>query len=158
MKGGVCLDFNKVFEQMFSENGDNKGFNPMNYADILGSMGSGSGSGKWLLILLLLLLCCCGGSGFGNFGGCGQCNNRCFDLCCRRKKHCCKKFRKYECYLDPCSCNAGCGGLGGFGGCGSGCSWIWVIIFIVIICSLRGKPGKDSRTCSSNVINVDTAE
>ncbi|WP_138202983.1 hypothetical protein [Haloimpatiens lingqiaonensis] len=147
------MDFNKVFEQMFSGSGDNKGFNPMNYADLLGGLGSGGGNSRWLLILLLLLLCCCGNSGFGNLGGYGQCNNRCFDLCCRRKKHCRKKYKKYECYLDPCSCS-----YGSYGSYGCGYSWICVIIFIVIICCLGGRTGKGNRSCANNVINVDTAE
>lgn len=150
------MDFNKVFEQMFSENSDGKSVNSMNYADILGNLGnlgSGSGSNKVLLIILLLLLCCCGNSGFGNYGGHGQCNDKCFEMCCRRKKHCRKKFKNYQCYLNPCSSNNY-----GSSGCGFGGSWIWIIIFIVIVCGFGCKSGKGGRGCSSNVINVDAAE
>ncbi|WP_373898209.1 hypothetical protein ACER0A_008385 [Haloimpatiens sp. FM7315] len=154
------MDFNKVFEQMFNNQNNSSGgtnFNPMQYADVLKGLGSGAGNGIWLILLLLLLCFCgCGGfGGFGNSGGSSCCNNQCYEVCCRRKNRCCKKFKNYECYLNPCACNNCCNNSGG-----CGCSWIWVIILIVLFCGFRkgGTPKSSSSGRASNIINVDTAE
>lgn len=153
------MDFNTVFQQMFNENGDNKNFNPMQYADMISSLRNCGDNNSILVILLLLLLCCCGNYGFNNNGSYGQGNSQCFKVCCKRKKPHYKKYKTYECYLDPCSCsNYGCNNYNGFGG--YGCSWIYVLFLIIIFClGDKCNCSKDnSRSCASNVINVDTVE
>ena len=152
------MDFNQLFEQMLNPNNEgcsNDGtkcnnMNGLNAARLLSNLGTGcSGNSLGLLLVILLLACCGSGFGgqgsYGGLGGYGNYGNRCFDICCRRRKH--HKYKRYQCYqcYDPCS----------YQGYGYGCgSWIWIIVLIALVACC----GKKKGNCDNNVISVDTAE